>query len=778
MNRSPRFLAIGLILALQAFSNSDRTPTTRLATPRSAQAPIPLVGQTLAPQPTPIGTSFPAEGTNLSLGTGEAASPTGGPIMEPTEFVDQDIRDVLRAVAKAYDLNIFPYPEVKGKVTVSLHRMPVLDALRNIIQPLGFELYWDGQAYQVQSPRPKTQGTIEVGRNAITMTVKNQDIQAFADEYGKRTGLNILVDRNAKGQVSGTLRGVDPVDGLKAILTASGFELRNQGEAWIVSSTDERQNQNNPMGYLGGGRGGRLDLSVRKGKVTASLKQASLSDVIQQLADQGGYNTITWGMLGGTVDANLKDVPLIQALELILQGTPFTFAMQDSVLVIGDRNPASASGQALAITDIFYLRHLRADKVLPLLPKNLSAQGVQALPELNALLLSGTSESNAKVREFLQTIDQEVPQVVIEAVIVEFTRKKVSEIGVRKMSGDIPAAGTSLNGPILGAKIHADGLATRRASIGPFDLATLTLLPQDFMVQLNAMENAELAKVLARPRLTTLNGQPATINIGSSDYFQVSAADRNGVISSDYRAFNSGITLTITPYLTKSGYITAEIKPEVRTPLSAGTGDPNKPPSTSTRSLSTNVRLLDGQTLVLGGLIQTVDLQAKEGLPLLSAIPLIGRFFSYHTQNKQTTELAIYITPHVMTPVDTGVDVRKAMDLMEKRIKGWKVDLPFYSPDPLAPAPEIATRKVPAVKVDSADSIAPPPNEPIRKPIQNPKSGDFTPTKSPAAEPANSSSPPAAPPVSGPAAGVPAGGTPAIPTVRPIEPEMAPAKVP
>ena len=607
----------------------------------------------------------------------------GGQEMEPTEFVDQDIRDVLRAVGKAYDLNIFPYPEVKGKVTVTLHRMPVLDALRNIVEPLGYELAWDGQAYQVRPPRPRIQGTIEMGRNAITMTVKNEDIQQFAEEYGRRTGLNILVDRNAKGQVSGTLRNVDPVDGLKAVLMSSGFDLRAQGEAWIVSSSDNQPS--NPMGFQP--RSGRVDLSVRKGKVTANLRQASLADVVQQLSDQGGYNTITWGQLGGTVDANLKDVPLQQALELILQGTPFTFALQDSVLVIGDRNPASASGQALATTEIYYLRHLRADKVVPLLPKSLSTQGVQAVAELNALVLSGTSEANGKIKEFLGALDQEVPQVVLEAIIVEFTRKRTSELGIRKYSGTA-AVGTSVSGPAIVGATHVGGSATHLANIGPFDLATVTILPQDFGLQLNAMENAELAKVLARPRLTTLNGQPATITIGNSDYFQVSTTSSTGVVSTDFRAFNSGITLTITPYVTKSGFITAEIKPEVRTPSSTATGDANKPQSTSTRSLSTNVRLRDGQTLVLGGLIQTVDLVSVDGLPILSAIPLIGKLFSYRTRNKQTTELAIYITPHVMGDADTGTDVRKAMEIMEKRIDGPTVDLPFHQDDLLAPVPE------------------------------------------------------------------------------------------
>jgi Flp pilus assembly secretin CpaC len=296
--------------------------------------------------------------------------------------------------------------------------------------------------------------------------------------------------------------------------------------------------------------------------------------------------------------------------------------------------------------------------------------------------------------------------VVVEAIIVEYTRNKNSEFGIRTYSGT-STPGTAIGGPALVANMVVPGSASRLARLGPFDLATVTVLPQDFGLQLNALESADLARVLARPRLTTLNGQPATINIGNSDYFQVSTTSSLGVVSTDYRAFNSGITLTITPYLTKSGYITAEIKPEVRTPSSTASGDPNKPPSTSTRSLSTNVRLRDGQTLVLGGLIQTVDLVSDQGLPILSAIPLIGKLFSYRTRNKQTTELAIYITPHVMGDADTGSDVRKAMEIMENRIDGPTVDLPFHKDDPLAPVPEGIPHSLSAPQNDADTSPVP-----------------------------------------------------------------------
>jgi hypothetical protein len=80
----------------------------------------------------------------------------------------------------------------------------------------------------------------------------------------------------------------------------------------------------------------------------------------------------------------------------------------------------------------------------------------------------------------------------------------------------------------------------------------------------------------------------------------------------------------------------------------------------------------------------------------LSAIPIIGRIFSYRTRNKQTTELAIFITPHVMVGSDTGINVRKAVEIMENRVAGPTIDLPFHAEDPLQPTAEDSARGKPA----------------------------------------------------------------------------------
>jgi len=651
-------------------------PAPPLPPPRSAnQVPTftPAVGSTL-PEMQKVG-----EGIDSSVIDTSRIQRT---YMEATDFAGQDVQDVLRAIAKAYGLNVFIHPDVKGKVTLSLHRMPVQDALRLIAESLGDELIWENQTWQVRPPRLKASGNVQsTSAQAVNFTAHNKEIRVFAEEYSQQTNLNLLVDRNAKGVVNGTLKDVDPINGLKAFLSANGFSMRSQDDAWIIMAA-EGTTSSGGMGMASSSSGrGRMDISVRNGKVQATLRQAQIGEVIQSLADQSNLNMVTYGQLSGTVDANIHGVPLIQALELILQGTSFTFAVHDSVLLIGDRNPSSSSGQALSTTEIYYLKHMRVDKVLPLMPKNLQ-QAVQAVSELNALLLSGTTEMNDKVKEFLTTIDREVPQVVIEAVIVEFYRTRSSQMGIKSAtSTDV----TSMTGPAIGLSGSLKPTEKWSNQIGPFQ-ATMGMLPQNFLLQIEALENSDQGRVLARPRLTTLNGQAASINVGTSDYYQVTTTDKNGVVSSDYRAFSTGITLSITPYLTQSGQITAEIKPEVKTPLStsSGSSDNSKPPGTSTRSLSTNVRLRNGETLVLGGLIQTIDLINNTGVPLLSAIPFIGKLFTYKTSSKQVTELAIFITPRVQTKSDSIGDPVGMVREMDDRVNGWKNDIPFREP-PLLP---------------------------------------------------------------------------------------------
>jgi type IV pilus assembly protein PilQ len=170
------------------------------------------------------------------------------------------------------------------------------------------------------------------------------------------------------------------------------------------------------------------------------------------------------------------------------------------------------------------------------------------------------------------------------------------------------------------------------------------LLPDRFEMELASMEENNFAEVLARPRLTTLNGNKSELNVTNTVYYLVSQVSADGYPITDYRSFNDGISLELTPSVTQEGRITLDVSPEIKT---AGRSSGDGPRDISTRNLKTVVVLKDGETLCLGGLIRKSKSEVRSAVPFLGSIPLLGRLFSYNSEEEEENELAIFITPHV-----------------------------------------------------------------------------------------------------------------------------------
>ena len=156
------------------------------------------------------------------------------------------------------------------------------------------------------------------------------------------------------------------------------------------------------------------------------------------------------------------------------------------------------------------------------------------------------------------------------------------------------------------------------------------------------MEEQNKAQVLARPRLTTINGNKAELNVTNTVYYLVSQVSADGYPITDYRSFNDGISLEITPVITGEGVITLEVSPEIKT---AGRSSGDGPRDISTRNLKTVVTLKNGESLCLGGLIRKNKSEVRTAVPFFGSIPFIGRLFSYTSEEEEENELAIFITP-------------------------------------------------------------------------------------------------------------------------------------
>lgn len=586
---------------------------------------------------------------------------------------DTDIRDVIRMISKGYNLNILLDQGVTGKVTLHLVDVPIIEGLKSIAESNGLSLVKDGSVYKIQKATAEEKNLIRYAEGKLTVDVQNVNVKEFLKELSSKTAISIVPGAKTEGLVTGKLYQVDLDDGLHAILEGNGFKVIRRRNIYQVESINMAAGGPNQL--MGGGynrfhnnrQGNNFSVDYKNGLVSINVSNGDLEDIINAIAEQSEVEIVTYGSIKSEINAKLNNIPLTEALALLLGGTRFTFVQKNNVILIGDRNTATPSGQALSKSELVHLNHIKADNVPAILPKDIPPMNIRVIKEQNALLISGTSEDIVAAREFLATIDIPTPQVRIDAVIVEFKNNLGKEFGMRagkdkdlinKSYNITPAPemsyykGTNSTEIGLSGKLLKDAFNNTFGRLGIFDH-----LPDDFFVALRFLETQDKAKVMAQPSLITLNGNKASIDVSETQYFTVETGVGENH-TSRFQPIKFGIQLDITPWISQSGQITAEITPNV-----SNSDNINKDglPNVSSRSITTTVRLNDGQTLVLGGLIKNQESVSNKKVPILGSLPLIGGLFRYSGKTRMQSNLMVFITPHIVS-IDEKIDIDKEIE--------------------------------------------------------------------------------------------------------------------
>ena len=171
-------------------------------------------------------------------------------------------------------------------------------------------------------------------------------------------------------------------------------------------------------------------------------------------------------------------------------------------------------------------------------------------------------------------------------------------------------------------------------------------LPYEFYyaAKINALINNGKANILSKPKITTINGKEATINIGGEVPIPTLTVSDN-TTTTTYEYKETGIILKYTPRVNDDGYITAKIHTEVSTPTYDADA---KAYRFNKRSADTQVRLKDGETMVIGGLIGSDESKVMSKIPFLGDLPILGRFFSNVNNSKNESEVIIFVTARIV----------------------------------------------------------------------------------------------------------------------------------
>lgn len=551
------------------------------------------------------------------------------------DFVDASLQDVARSVSLAYGVPVLVDAGADARVTFHLDGVGLLEGLTSLCSTLGLELIRDGTVFHIRKRLERGENFFRVADSLVSLDVRERDVREFIRDFSANTGLNVVASPDVAGPVSGHLESVPPETALRVLLESHGFRVRRDADCFRVELP--RNSLAGAAGANGASPAGANsvpDIVQDDSLYTVELNGTPLDVFLKELARVSNLNLVLYGDVRENLQMRFERVPLASLLQSLFRGSRYTYALDSNTLFVTERGTKNV----LSRTELYPLKNASPEVLMAQLSKLLPGSGlvVSEVKEQNALMLRGSPAEIAEAVAILENLDRPAMQVTISCVIVELKRGRNFEFGLH--SGATRKTGEN----DLGVRGFWDFMGKDVSSSGAF--GKIGILPARFEMELAAMEENNKAEVLARPRLTTLNGSKAELNVTNTVYYLVSQVSADGYPITDYRSFNDGISLEITPTVTQGGSITLNISPEIKT---AGRSSGDGPRDISTRNLKTTVTLKNGETLCLGGLVRKSKSEVRNAVPFLGSIPFIGKLFSYVSEVDDESELAIFITPEV-----------------------------------------------------------------------------------------------------------------------------------
>lgn len=355
------------------------------------------------------------------------------------------------------------------------------------------------------------------------------------------------------------------------------------------------------------------------------FEDAAVLDVVKILARQVGLDLVISGdnALAQTkrTSLHLRNISAMDAIDHVLSTNGLAYEKRGNVILI----PMIAQDQGnLGEIEAVELKYISGERLATLLNKILPSLKTSSGVKTSSIILKGRRKLIDKARKLILSIDKPVPQVLIESKVLEISESDSMRLGFS-----------------YGKEAGSFKFLTNKDS-------GQTTPVDDLQTTLNALVSRGKAKVVASPRIATLDNHEAIINIGSRIPYAVPVSSGSSGTQWTVAYIDAGVKLKITPRVGKDGYIVISIRPEVSSLSEWRTTAAGEFPVISTRNAQATLRVKDGETIVVGGLLSEADRENISKLPILGYIPILGVFFQNKTIEKTKTEIVFLITPHII----------------------------------------------------------------------------------------------------------------------------------
>ena len=406
-------------------------------------------------------------------------------------------------------------------------------------------------------------------------------------------------------------------------------------------------------------------------KMSINMQDSDIKSVLMLIGELTGLNIVVSPAVKDTITANLENVSIKAALDVILKPNGYSYFTQENIIIVKSSDTEIVRELE---TVIHKLKYVNSDDLAGPLGAVLTDQGkVQSFTPVvmasgntgvsNIIIISDVQENIPSIMAMVEELDKPIANINISVRFIES--------GVDSAQGS--GIDWSRNTPIV-----LGNLPDTTGSLLPFKLSNMTvatLNPLQFGQAWKLMQARGQSKILASPQLTTLDNHSAETQITTTIYIEGSVSNmnrsnsfnnqnQNQIASAGGGATNSnlnnqnfntrqitekdvGIDLQVTPRINDENRITLMVNASVEALLSAAEVSTDKPRATR-RTVRTQVTVNTGDTVIIGGLISENAIENKKFIPVLSELPFIGKMFRSTTIDKEQRELLIFITPNVV----------------------------------------------------------------------------------------------------------------------------------
>jgi type II secretory pathway component GspD/PulD (secretin) len=379
------------------------------------------------------------------------------------------------------------------------------------------------------------------------------------------------------------------------------------------------------------------------------------------------------------ISMEAEKTPLEECLRKICAGQGLVVRkMDERFYLVGSGRPGSPTFEYLADLKTVSLKYVATQHLMKILPPDLRPY-VSIGDRTTEVLVYAPAGKVERIQEIIKQVDVPSRQIVLEVLVAEVLRENGSALGI-----DWEAATKHLD---VGFKNGAElitGVA-RYTNVAEQDFWSL-------MFTLRALVKEGKASIRSRPRVATVNGEKASIDVSLEEYFNIVTDINGGLLRTELQVVKSGVVLEMIPQIGEDGDITIAVKTEVSDVASesnkmngVGAETQGDLPIIRRRKADTTVRVKEGGAIVIGGLIESVERSSTKRVPILGSVPLVGLFFQKKAREMSEKEVVIFISPRILEDNESPLPREEGLINLEEeraRLQGEPVPDPAIEGKP------------------------------------------------------------------------------------------------